>query len=395
MQYFLIFCITFVNDWQNLSVMKEFVSGICKLLALSFVITSLSSCASILSGVRSNIYIDGEVDEPVTITSSYKTYEDVQLPTIVEVNRRKLDGQHVKISSEHHSFDDIVLERTFNYWALVGGGIAIDMLTNAVSMPKYDQFHITPTEDLVAGDSIIPSGTRPIITLKKQLRQERLLQDRLLPEKYPRHEIRGSIGSGANQATRSTNRFLDEQSERYQLDRNDGYEGLRGRSYVVFTAEYHYRLNRKWDLGGLAAWGYSALYYSEKNKEIPDEAEPLCVDVNNLNTSFGYEGCRTFSFAPSMRYTWYEQRMFRLYSRVALGAMRQHLNFAATIYEKLPGDAFLYSIRKEREDRIKWRMAYQITPLGVTFGKSDHFKSFLELGYGCLGVVNFGFTVCL
>lgn len=236
MQYFLIFCITFVNDWQNLSVMKEFVSGICKLLALSFVITSLSSCASILSGVRSNIYIDGEVDEPVTITSSFKTYEDVQLPTIVEVNRRKLDGQHVKISSEHHSFDDIVLERTFNYWALVGGGIAIDMQTNAVSMPKYDQFHITPTEDLVAGDSIIPSGTRPITTLKKQLRQERLLQERLLPEKYPRHEIRGSIGSGANQATRSTNRFLDEQSERYQLDRNDGYERLRGRSYVVFTA---------------------------------------------------------------------------------------------------------------------------------------------------------------
>ena len=38
---------------------------------------------------------------------------------------------------------------------------------------------------------------------------------------------------------------------------------------------------------------------------------------------------------------------------------------------------------------MKWRMAYQMTALGVAFG-GDNFHFFGELGYGSLGVVRLG-----
>ena len=63
------------------------------------------------SGTRADIMIDGDVDEPLTILSSHAEYQDVTLPTIVEVKRKHLDGQHIQITSEHHTFDDIVLEK--------------------------------------------------------------------------------------------------------------------------------------------------------------------------------------------------------------------------------------------------------------------------------------------
>ena len=111
------------------------------------------------SGTKADIFIDGEVDEPVTVCSTAGLYKDVNLPALVEVKRRHLNGQHIQITSEHHSFDDIVLEKTFNEWALVsalayGTGFFIDLMTNAVSKPKYDQFFIKPLDSLSTAGSV-------------------------------------------------------------------------------------------------------------------------------------------------------------------------------------------------------------------------------------------------
>lgn len=92
------------------------------------VILSMSSCASLVLGQynpRNNpeVVIEGNVSEPVTITTSYKKYKDVRLPQRVEIDRHKIDGQHIKIESSNYVYQDIVIKKkrtlteykTYNY----------------------------------------------------------------------------------------------------------------------------------------------------------------------------------------------------------------------------------------------------------------------------------------
>ena len=117
------------------------------------VITSMlmfSSCATIITGTTSKVTIDGDVNEPVTITTSFQTYEDVELPQVVKISRKAIDGQRIQIESEHYKFKDVVLRKSINGWTwgniLIGGliGWAIDLGTNAVSKPAIDTFNIKP-----------------------------------------------------------------------------------------------------------------------------------------------------------------------------------------------------------------------------------------------------------
>lgn len=109
-----------------------------------------SSCATIITGTTSKVTIDGDVNEPVTITTSFQTYEDVELPQVVKISRKAIDGQRIQIESEHYKFKDVVLRKSINGWAwgniLIGGliGLGIDLGTNAVSKPAIDSFNIKP-----------------------------------------------------------------------------------------------------------------------------------------------------------------------------------------------------------------------------------------------------------
>ena len=106
----------------------------------------LSSCATIVSGGSPTITIDGNVREPVTITTTKQTYPNVTLPYVVKVNRHKIDGQRIYVQSETTRYKDIVLEKATNGWAfgniLIGGliGWGIDLGTNAVSKPAQKHF---------------------------------------------------------------------------------------------------------------------------------------------------------------------------------------------------------------------------------------------------------------
>ena len=107
-----------------------------------------SSCATIVSGGSPKITIDGNITEPVTITTTKQTYQNVTLPYVVKVNRHKLDGQHIYIKSETTRYRDVVLEKATNGWAfgniLIGGliGWGIDLGTNCVSKPAQTHFYI-------------------------------------------------------------------------------------------------------------------------------------------------------------------------------------------------------------------------------------------------------------
>ena len=112
------------------------------------VVTLFSSCATIFSGTTAMVNIDGEFTEPMTVTTSYQTYEDVVLPATVKVERKHLGGQHIRITSPNYTYEDIVLNRKVNGWAfgniLIGGliGLAVDLGTNAVSKPGQDVYYI-------------------------------------------------------------------------------------------------------------------------------------------------------------------------------------------------------------------------------------------------------------
>lgn len=112
----------------------------------------LSSCATIVSGGSPKITIDGNVREPVTITTTKQTYPNVTLPYVVKVNRHKIDGQRIYVQSETTRYKDIVLEKTTNGWAfgniLIGGfiGWGIDLGTNAVSKPAQKHFYINAND---------------------------------------------------------------------------------------------------------------------------------------------------------------------------------------------------------------------------------------------------------
>ena len=209
-----------------------------------------------------------------------------------------------------------------------------------------------------------------------------------LPEKYPRHEVNATLGFGPNQADHTTQHFIDGfiQSRHMEVEGECG--DLFGESYTVVKMDYHYRLNRKWDIGALMAWGRSTESYSN---EYYYAIEQYKNDNNGIITTGG-ETCRSFSFAPSVRYTWLEKSHCRIYSRAALDFMRNHLHFDLEDWKGYrPYESHGEIDRRENYDNTKWRMAYQLSPFGMSVGGSLVRFSF-ELGYGCLGVCNLGIS---
>lgn len=120
------------------------------ILATSVVATlcMFSSCATIVTGTKPTVIINGDTNEPVTIRTSYKTYENVMLPTQVQVKRKHLSGQHISVSSENYTYQDIMLDKKTNGWAwgnlALGGliGWIVDLGTNAVSEPRQKEYKV-------------------------------------------------------------------------------------------------------------------------------------------------------------------------------------------------------------------------------------------------------------
>lgn len=112
----------------------------------------VSSCATIVSGGSPTITIDGNIGEPVTITTTKHTYSNVMLPYVVKVSRHKLNGQRIYVQSETTRYKDVVLRKSVNGWAfgniLLGGliGWGVDLGTNAVSKPAQEYFYINAND---------------------------------------------------------------------------------------------------------------------------------------------------------------------------------------------------------------------------------------------------------
>jgi len=363
-------------------------------MALLFFAMLFSSCATIISGSTAKIYLDGDVDEPLTVVTTKGEYQDLSLPATVKVKRHGIDGQHIQISSDSYAFSDIILRKSINPWAVLDAfsevSLVVDLLTNAVSIPAQDRFFITPDAPRSQADSLHRADSLRWAKAEEAYRQARM-QERQLPMHYKRNELRGSIGFGNCQASHDRDRMTDNYLERYDLTGEGECFDLVGDAYLQAGLEYHYRLNRNWDIGVLADWGisrdsYSAYYFPPENANSPAANPDDWASAN--------ECCRFFVFAPSVRYTWYETNSSRCYSRIALGAMRHHLTFD---YKRYPWNDYPSMSNSfsdipsftDSTDNIKWRMAYQLTAIGATIG-SQSFNFFGEIGYGSLGIVRLG-----
>ena len=123
---------------------KKVFFTMCTVVSVYF----LSSCATIVTGTKPKVTINGNAKEPVTITTSYMTYENVILPTQVRVNRKHLSGQRISVKSPNYTYNDIVLDKKINGWAwgnLLAGGLIgwiIDLGTNCVSEPREYQYYV-------------------------------------------------------------------------------------------------------------------------------------------------------------------------------------------------------------------------------------------------------------
>lgn len=119
----------------------------------AILVTSMSSCATIVAGGSPKITIDGDTKEPVTIITEKQTYPNVQLPYTVQVNRHHIDGQRIQIQSEKNNYRDVVLDKTVNSWTfgniLIGGliGWGVDLITNCVSKPSKATYYIEKKKD--------------------------------------------------------------------------------------------------------------------------------------------------------------------------------------------------------------------------------------------------------
>lgn len=130
--------------------MKKLVKAFKQLAAIAISSILFCSCATIVAGGDPSITINGDVPEPVTITTEKQTYPGVILPAVVKVNRHHLEGQRIQVKSDNYKYNDIVLDKTVNGWAfgniLLGGiiGLSVDLITNCVSKPSQTYFNIMP-----------------------------------------------------------------------------------------------------------------------------------------------------------------------------------------------------------------------------------------------------------
>ena len=227
-------------------------------------------------------------------------------------------------------------------------------------------------------------------SIYEAIRQEMIQSNKKVLPPMRRHELSIGVGCGANQADHDTPSRPNEKPQiAYYWNDGECFD-LFGNSYVYLNMEYHYRINRKWEIGGLGTWGISNENYFAN---YTAEEEKTTADWDLMGNISRYESCRYFTVMPSVRYTWYESDLARVYSRGAIGLMRHHITSYTEDYAPIESETVKRKVIIEDEDRVKYGMAYHITVLGVRLGK-DWLGAFGEIGYGCLGVVRVGLNVC-
>lgn len=206
-----------------------------------------------------------------------------------------------------------------------------------------------------------------------------------------RHEVGISVGCGPNDADMKVNDMIDLLSDKYQMEEDYVDCGLFGITHGTVSVDYLYRLSLRWAAGGLFGWGYGGGNFADYN--FPDDPQPDNPTDNAYFPSFrtGHLLSRSFYLLPFARYSWYvtDNRVFRCYSKVALGYMRQVCDFRPNRDTNPQHVEELKSIYRTYQ-----RFTFHVTVGGIEFGR-QRIRLYSELGYGCQGFLNVGMKVAL
>lgn len=340
------------------------------LLALSVLL--LTSCATIISGTRADVVIDGDAPEPLTIVADEQTFDSVSLPASISIRRKSLTNP-IKLTSPSYVYSDIIPGRSTNHWVWANYfngfmGLPIDLISGAIYKPALSRYYINKTsksEDV--GDmQLQPVGVYHVE--QPQVSREQC---------YYRHEVSVLLGLGSSVWRGSHSQQLD-----YFYDaemENSFFCGIDVRG-VSWDIRYFYHLNPRLAVG--AAFGKA---WASDELSSYDELH----DVNAVSP-YAHVHTRSSFVMPEVKYSWIHDNAFSIYSIAALGAQYSHTWASIhTIQASIYPDIQFEHHRQEVFNKKQWKLAPQLTALGIDFG-GRHFRAYAELGYGIEGVFNIG-----
>lgn len=209
-------------------------------------------------------------------------------------------------------------------------------------------------------------------------------------KKYHHHEFGGSLSVGSNPADNTVRDIRSQYCDRYHLTNQGECFDILGESFAMINFEYHYRFNQTFALGFIFGWGTSSESYAGDDNELGN---------NLIQWSCGDEESRIFYVAPSFRCSWCHLDKISLYSRIAFGAMRQHMiiNYGEAIVDlgkTTQWEHRDYYLPELSYDKVKWKPTYHVTFVGFDFG-TEPVNLYMEVGYGCQDVFAVGIRYAL
>lgn len=166
-----------------------------------------------------------------------------------------------------------------------------------------------------------------------------------------KHEV--SLGYGVV----TTNTVIDSFSDFLAMGLTGGHYTTNNKTYMgTFGFSYKYALTDRLSLGGTFAY------------------EKISADVYYSNVKNGRSKNQYYTLAPEMDFKYLKTDMFSLYGLVGAGG-----TLVARDYT---------SVANEKNDDSSINFNFQVTPVGIKFGKS--FGVYGELGFGYKGLFNFG-----
>lgn len=313
-----------------------------------------SSCATIMTGDKAKITIDGNISTPVTIKADGRTYEDVSLPQQIEVPRNGL-WKRVMVAVDSTNSVTLVPGKKTNNWVwgnLLGPGllglIVDDLITHNINKPRYDTFFIQAHDTLGRCSLEVKYYPEP----KKHV------------YRFYRHEIGAQVGFASNTGSHRMERMGNylEQHLNYEADFMCNYFGP-----YSLGLHYYYFLNRQWAIGLKYAFAHGYSPYV----------------LGNIEGGMGVCGVRMRShlMTAAVKWHWYKYDLLEFYSKAALGVQHRH------VYCSFNDEAPYAYIPDERE----WLPSYQISPMCMELGRK-RLRFFIELGYGNEGIFSMGIS---
>lgn len=324
--------------------MKNIGKNVCGML----VAMAFTSCASIVTGSKATVLLDGELPDTLTIQTDVTTYADVVLPQQVEVKRRHLK-EPIRVLKDSAEVTQVYPGRKINdyFWgnlAFAGAvGMGIDWATGSIYEPAYDVCVLNRTESGIVVQ-YVPKVKRPA--------------------NFYRHEIGGGLAVVAyeNKSRFHTMEDVVTQGLGYESEAQSMYLGA-----ASVGLRYYYHIDEHW------AVGLQLGHVGDYTPYVKTGADGKVEDAELL--------LRSPYLMATAKYYWKPTGFVSLYSKGGIGAQRRQLLFRA--YDNRADNRFF--------DEKKWLPAFQFSPIAIEVGRHN-FRFFTELGYGTEGVFSFGIT---